>query len=184
MALFSLEQFLATWDGRKCDWDGRYGNTCVDIAQQYTHDVLGGVPLVGQYAVDIWSTFDPTAYRQHPYIPGWFARPGDLVIWTQNAVAQTTSAGHIAICVSATAAGLLSMDQDFPYGSACHLQYHPWDGVLGSLAPLLFSKNPPRNAADAVDTLSRHAASLTAVPSVADTNTFLQAVRMWPVCTT
>jgi hypothetical protein len=24
MALFSLEQFLATWDGRKCDWDGRY----------------------------------------------------------------------------------------------------------------------------------------------------------------
>lgn len=39
------------------DYDGAWGDQCVDLVQQYNKVIVGGPFLTGQAAKDIWETY-------------------------------------------------------------------------------------------------------------------------------
>lgn len=49
----TLEQYLTARLGTFPDFDGYYGAQCMDGAQMFNRDCVGGPPLVGN-AVDVW----------------------------------------------------------------------------------------------------------------------------------
>lgn len=184
----TLEQFIAKWQGRYCDYDSYYGPQCVDLANQYLGEVLSLPPLSGN-AVDLWETA-PASYTRVPNGPTNMPPPGAVIIWHQDAAAGTTQYGHVAVADEAITMAFISFDQNWPTGAPCHSQAHTYDGVTGWLLPPGLSTppssdkpGPPKNAADAVDTMLRHSTDLTAHPSVQGTNDLINSIRSWPVYT-
>lgn len=118
---------------RWLDYDGAYGAQCVDIINDYLDRVLGLAPVTGN-AVDIsrqvivghtWTANTPTNFP-----PAWA-----IVVWGRNVKAGTGEAGHVALCLDAGGAHLLTLDQNWPEGAACQATAHTFDGVLGWHAP-------------------------------------------------
>jgi CHAP domain len=128
-----LDQFIAAHTGQRLDFDGKFGAQCVDLVDYYARDVLG-IPIVWANAIDWWgkdATFE-----------GWTrnvwgnpsSRPsrGSIIVWGANARAGTGVFGHIAVGVDpGNGLSFTSFDQNYPTGSACHLQRHSYDGVIG-----------------------------------------------------
>jgi hypothetical protein len=129
-----LQEFIDTWNGRRCDFDNAYGSQCEDLAQYWNRDGVGAPPLTGN-AVDAWHSASATAYTRIPNAAGNAPSPGDIVIWQQSAAAGTGVYGHIAIAVHGDPHSFVSFDQNWPTGSPCHLQTHDYDGVIGWLHP-------------------------------------------------
>jgi hypothetical protein len=193
-AMMTLETFLATYTGHDVDYDHAYGAQCMDLANQYVTEVLG-LPALAGNAIDTFRAtagFAPIVNTAHNA-----PAPGDVVVWGgPNASVGTSQYGHIAICVDATPQTFHSFDQNWPEGSAPHIQEHSYTAVLGWLHPIratageppvppLPATTPaPATAAAAIAVLTRHAAALTEAPSVAGTNALLAAIkREWPVYT-
>ncbi len=158
----TFDAFMSKYSGRFVDVDHAFGAQCVDLANAYCMEVLGAPRLSGN-AIDIWRTA-PAARQRATNAPA----KGTIVIWGANAIAGTGVYGHIAIAVEDQGVSTFSsLDQNFPTGSPCHLQRHTYDGVIGWLIPTGIAPppapaaGPPKDAADAVDTLRRHSAALT-----------------------
>lgn len=146
MPLITLEQYLAQRLGTSPDFDGYYGAQCMDNAQMFNRDCVGGPPLIGN-AIDVWNTYPQAFYRRVPNDPLNVPSPGSVVIWAQNATVGTGIYGHIAIFVHGDAHTFVSCDVNWPEGSNCHLQNHSYDGVIGWLVPLRnVSGAPPKPA--------------------------------------
>jgi hypothetical protein len=54
----TIGEFIKKWNGKVCDFDGKYGSQCVDLYRMYVKEVLGypqSPPVEG--AKDIWNTY-------------------------------------------------------------------------------------------------------------------------------
>lgn len=130
----TLTQFLAKYTGTYTDFDNAYGPQCEDLAQQFNRDCVGGHAFTGN-AVDAWQTYDSADYARIPNADSNAPAPGDIVIWGQSTVAGTGIYGHIAVAVHGDSHSFVSLDQNWPTGSSCHLQTHDYAGVIGWLHP-------------------------------------------------
>jgi hypothetical protein len=128
----AINAFLADHDGVCVDFDGVYGDQCMDLAEYYNRDVVGA-PQIGGDAADAWYYYSDAFYFQIPNGPDNIPHFGDLIVWDTDV---GDGAGHIAICVEADETGFTSFDQNWPSDSCCHYQYHDsYDAVLGWLRP-------------------------------------------------
>jgi hypothetical protein len=137
------DQFKAYWmneaaNGRGADFDGWYGDQCVDLFNFYNRDVVGApflpTPDTGG-AADLFNDFTASDfYDRIAYTSGMKFQQGDAVIWAAN-TAVTGSAGHVGIFDAGDSASFNSLDQNYPTGSLPHLQHHDYRGVLGVLRP-------------------------------------------------
>lgn len=125
----TLQDFFNKYNGQGVDFDGAYGNQCVDLAQFYNHDVVGAPRLTGN-AVDIWNTYPKDFYDRIANTPTNAPVAGDIIIWGASVGGGF---GHIAICQSAGVSAFTSFDQNWPTGSKVHFQSHDYKGVLGWL---------------------------------------------------
>lgn len=133
--------FFDEWNGKACNPDGAYGNQCVDVADQFSTEVVG-IPLPPvNGAKDFWNK-NLIGYDKIPNTPTGVPVIGDVIIWGWGAF------GHVAIFKEGDENKFTSFDQDFPtqgyYDSAgnfigtgvCHFQDHNnYDGVLGWFHP-------------------------------------------------
>lgn len=138
-----MQDFINKWTGVGCDFDGWYGNQCVDLFNQYNQDVVGAdrlfTPTTGG-AADLWNDFagpGNVSYRKIENTPDGVPQEGDVIIWAAN-TAVTGGAGHVAIATAnCNVNSIDSFDQNYPTGSLPHVQHHPdYTGVLGWLRPL------------------------------------------------
>ena len=135
MAL-SLREFIDKWDGRGIDFDGYYGDQCMDLMHQYHVEVLGitdGRTLAAPSAKEVFLKFD-TRFNHHLFekidnTPTGVPEPGDIMLWGEGIGPW----GHVAIFVDGDVNSFNSFDQNFPTGSKCHIQKHNYSGVLGWL---------------------------------------------------
>jgi len=127
----TYQEFLYKWNGKPCDFDGYYGNQCVDLANQYNQDVIGAPRLTGN-AKDIWDTYPKDKYDRITNTPTGVPQKGDLVIW---GAMPGNSYGHIGIFDNGNVNTFISFDENFPAGSYSHLQNHNYNYVLGWLHP-------------------------------------------------
>jgi len=127
----TYEEFKNKYNGQPIDFDGAYGDQCVDLAQQYNKECLNGPFLVGDGAKDIFFTFPASIYECIYNEATNFPSQGDIVIWGT----LIGPWGHIAIFDHGDASSFVSFDQNWPLDSKCHFEGHDYYGVLGWLHP-------------------------------------------------
>jgi len=129
----TIEEFVEKYNGKGIDFDGYYGDQCMDLYRQYLKEVLEvpqTPPVVG--AKDIWYQPTPENFERVENTPNAVPSLGDIIIW--GTVLGTF--GHVAIFLEGNVNRFKSFDQNFPIGSKCHIQEHNYRGVLGWLKPV------------------------------------------------
>ncbi len=124
----NIENVFSLLDGIFVDFDGYYGDQCVDLVQVVNR--FYGAPALTGNAKDIWNIYPYVNYTKIVNSPDNFPVEGDIVIWGSGIGPN----GHIAVArKGSTGMVLNTFDQNFPIGSRCHSVVHTYNGVLGWL---------------------------------------------------
>jgi hypothetical protein len=175
----NVQEFFNKWNHVGADFDGAFGNQCVDLVQFYNQEVIGGPRLVGAGAKDIWDTYPRDFYDRITNTPTGVPIMGDIMIWGTAA----GPFGHIAVVQSADVNNFTSFDQNWPlqgvddgHGNfigtgVCHFQGHNYTSpaVLGWLHPKV-------RHLEANDALARIRTIVDAAGNDADTRTQIRAI--------
>ena len=140
-----IDSFFSRWLNRGANYDGVFGNQCVDVFKYYNREVVNG-PEVSGNAIAYWTNYPKAKYTK--ILNSWWAVPqkGDVMIWGANRVLPL---GHIAICSEASWYSFKSFEQNWPvkgyydkYGNhigtdVCHFVSHNYlsPKVIGWLHP-------------------------------------------------
>ena len=132
----TFQEFIDKWNGKGIDFDGAYGDQCMDLMHQFCVEVFGlsdGRILAAPAAKDVYlnypNTFGSQYFDKIDNTPTGIPQKGDIVFWGTK-IGQY---GHVAIFSEGDANKFKSFDQNFPIGSKCHIQDHTYNGVLGWL---------------------------------------------------
>ena len=134
----TLDDFVAKWLGKKCDFDGVNDGQCIDLARMYCREVLNTTlcpPLgLNGKAADIWTTYNTSSFTSILNSPTGVPSPGDLVIWDTSAGAGY---GHVDIFLSGNASSFIGLDQNWPTPSLVTKTPHTYlrPKVIGWLHP-------------------------------------------------
>jgi hypothetical protein len=142
MALITLDQFIAKYNGKYVDWDKAYGAQCVDLIRYYQIEVLGVPPEAipaNLTARQMFNTFPKEGNPWFnkivsPYGDPQIPKVGDIVFWGWYPF-LTTWAGHVAICTGAGGYQFISFDQNWGNPNFCRFVNHSYKGVMGWLTP-------------------------------------------------
>lgn len=134
MTTTDVQNWINAENGKWHDFDGYYGAQCTDLAQFYSR-FLGGHRFSGN-AINFYDQ-PGSFYTQIANSPDPNNVPqlGDIVVWSIG------SYGHVAICISADANGLTTLDQNWytanDTGSVAVVVRHDWTSrkVKGWLRP-------------------------------------------------
>lgn len=123
-------------EGKFLDYDKVYGAQCVDLVHYYyayfgkaSYATGNGCDFVNNKLPDGWTRIKNTA----DFVP----QPGDIAVWGK----ELSQYGHVAIILSADAHSFVSMDQNWPRGSACKKVTHNYNKFWGVIRPN-FSEPP------------------------------------------
>lgn len=135
-------------EGKFLDYDKVYGAQCVDLVHYYyayfgkaSYATGNGCDFVNNKLPDGWTRIKNTA----DFVP----QPGDIAVWGK----ELSQYGHVAIILSADAHSFVSMDQNWPRGSACKKVTHNYNKFWGVIRPN-FSE-PPSNPPNLFQLLGR-----------------------------
>jgi len=117
-------------EGKFLDYDKVYGAQCVDLVHYYyayfgkaSYATGNGCDFVNNKLPDGWTRIKNTA----DFVP----QPGDIAVWGK----ELSQYGHVAIILSADAHSFVSMDQNWPRGSACKKVTHNYNKFWGVIRP-------------------------------------------------
>lgn len=152
--MLTLDEFIAKYNSKGIDFDGAYGNQCMDLYRQYVKECIGGqqsAPVPS--AKDVWETYNKDTFERIPNTPTGVPSRGDVIIWGTTLGVH----GHIAVFVEGNQNSFNSFDQNYPLKSPCHIQPHTYKGVLGWLKPKTpTTTNPPNDEAkQAIETVKK-----------------------------
>ena len=137
----NVNEFFQAYNGKPIDFDGSWGNQCVDLYRQYCKEALEVIKqspgVLGAY--QIWNTYRKDDFDQIVNTPEGIPQVGDVIIWKK---ASTLPFGHVAVFKEGDVNTFLSFDQNWPTGSYCHFQNHSYKNVLGWLRPKNLIINP------------------------------------------
>lgn len=133
-----FDNFIKKYNGKAVDFDGRYGDQCVDLFRQYCKEVLGleKQPVGVGGAKDFWTNFhrDPALYNNFKLIPNtpmFIPRKSDVMIWGRSYGPY----GHIAVITEAGLMTFKAFSQNDPAGTKSHIKKYNYKNVLGVLRP-------------------------------------------------
>lgn len=103
--------------GKGLDYDGMYGNQCVDLIKYY----------YAYFGVAGYAMGDANVYMTNNLPSGWTRvygnyQPGDIAVWKTNhscSTCNTGSRGHVGIITSADSVGFNAVNQNFNSKSYC-----------------------------------------------------------------
>lgn len=138
--MLTTDQFVTKWNGKGIDFDGAYGDQCMDLMHQYIVEVLGltdGRILAAEYARYVYESFSNIFGNQYfekiantaTNVP----QKGDILFWKANVPGLTGIAGHVAIFINGDVNSFNSFDQNYPTATKCHIQHHTYAGLYGWL---------------------------------------------------
>ena len=131
----TLDEFVKKYNGKKVDFDGRYGAQCVDLFRQYCKDVLN-IPHTGGV---IGASELYTKYEKMPLEKKYFEKiefkgtppiAGDVVIFDKM---QGNPYGHVAIVIAADTNYIKVLEQDGYAQTGTKFAYWKYAHVLGFL---------------------------------------------------
>lgn len=94
--------FIQAYNNKYIDYDGAYGNQCVDLYNYYTAKFVGGKNIMVGWAPELYNAYDTRAYhRTGNNVPGAM---GYVAIFRPGG---STPSGHVAIVVGDNGNGTL-----------------------------------------------------------------------------
>lgn len=126
----TLTQFIKTYNGKKVDFDGKFGIQCVDLYRQYCKDVLGikqspaveGAKDIIDNPGELKITWDG--------VNADYSR-GDILIWDKTA---SNKYGHVAILVALyNTKYFIVLEQDGFVQDGCKLAFRSRENLRGCL---------------------------------------------------
>lgn len=128
-----IDDFIAKYKDRKVDFDGSYGNQCVDLYRQYVKEVLEFPQSPGvQGAYQIFNSAQDNLYEKILNTPSDIPQKGDIIIWKK----EYGGYGHVAIFVNGDVNHFRSFDQNYiGHLEPCQIVSHNYTNVLGWLRP-------------------------------------------------
>lgn len=134
----TFQQFIDKYKGKGVDFDGYYGDQCVDLFRQYVKEVLNQPqPRAIKGAKDFWTNYSTDAnlknyFQKIPNTPSGVPEKGDVMIWGSTYGRY----GHIAIVNWANVNQFQALSQNDPIGSKTALKNYSYNHILGWLKPL------------------------------------------------
>lgn len=131
----TLTEFVDKYNGKKIDFDSRYGAQCVDVFRQYCKDVLD-IPHTGGVvgAAELYTKYEEMPLEQKYFnklvYAGGKPEAGDVVIFGPT---KTNPYGHVAIVLGASAAEMAVFEQDGFKQDGAHVGSWNYARVLGFL---------------------------------------------------
>lgn len=124
----TLQDFITKYNGQYKDFDGEYGDQCMDLYRFYVQEVweLPQTPSV-QGASQVFDSLPP-GYDK--FTQGHIM-PGDVMTWTEKYAPN----GHIGIVVSSGPTTMQVFEQNNPIGSACGTHTHNYGNIKGWFRP-------------------------------------------------
>ena len=117
-------------EGKFLDYDGAYGAQCVDLIAYY-YKYLGQSKYVKGNGCDYVSNALPHGWIRIKNTADFVPEPGDIAVWGT----ELSAYGHVAIILSADVHSFVSMDQNWPRGSACKRVTHNYNKFWGVIRP-------------------------------------------------
>ena len=117
-------------EGKFLDYDGAYGAQCVDLIAYY-YKYLGQSKYVKGNGCDYVSNALPDGWIRIKNTADFVPEPGDIAVWGT----ELSAYGHVAIILSADVHSFVSMDQNWPRGSACKRVTHNYYKFWGVIRP-------------------------------------------------
>lgn len=135
----TFDEFIAKWIGKGIDFDGAYGDQCMDLMHQYCVEVLGltdGRILSAPAAKDVWNTnvYGKDKFTAIINTPTGVPNKGDIILFGT----EVGPYGHVAIVISATVNSFVSFDQNWNGHQYCERITHTYGGPQGVLGWLRY----------------------------------------------
>lgn len=125
-----MNDFINAWTGKYIPSRGGITGQCVSMVQKWAEDNgVGGTPVFPVAAAKDMVGARPDAFQWIANTPTGVPQTGDIIVWN-TAVGPY---GHTAIFIDGNASNFRSFDQNWPTGSAAHIQNHNYNGVVGWL---------------------------------------------------
>ena len=130
--------------GKYLDYDKAYGAQCVDLIKYY-YAYFGKASYARGNGCDYVSNALPAGWTRIKNTADFVPQPGDIAVWGT----ELSKYGHVAIILSANVHSFVSMDQNWPSGSACKQVTHTYSKFWGVIRPNFLSvANNPIGQAD------------------------------------
>jgi hypothetical protein len=125
----SIDQFIKETIGTFIDYDGVYGNQCVDLIKDYVDKVFGLNPWKSN-ACDYPQSYPQDQYELIEITPDAVPEKGDIVLFSN----EVGPFGHVSIALgNGDVNKFESLDQNWPLGSPVQITKHDYNGVIGWL---------------------------------------------------
>ncbi len=95
------QNFINQYNNKYIDYDGKYGNQCVDLYNYYTR-AIGGINIMVGYAPEIFNNYDTKAYKRIG--ANERGQTGMVAVFRPGG---STPSGHVAIVVGDNGNGTL-----------------------------------------------------------------------------
>ena len=117
-------------EGKYLDYDNAYGAQCVDLIKYY-YAYFGKASYAKGNGCDYVSNALPAGWTRIKNTADFVPQPGDIAVWGT----ELSKYGHVAIILSANEHSFISMDQNWPSGSACKQVTHTYSKFWGVIRP-------------------------------------------------
>ena len=129
-----LQNFVSNNNGKFLDFDGKYGNQCVDLARCWIKANGKNQPGGVSGAKDLFDKFEKDPILMKNYIkikntPLTIPKAGDIVIWNGSYGPY----GHVAVIIDANLMSFRAFSQNDPAGSCCAVKKYSYNKVSGFL---------------------------------------------------
>lgn len=124
--------------GKGLDYDGVYGNQCVDLIKYY----------YAYFGVAGYARGNAEAYRTNSVPPGWTRiyggyQPGDVVVWSPGLGGSDKTYGHIGIIDSIDEVGFNAVNQNYANKSYCTKNWFNNSCIACCIRPPYTPSTPP-----------------------------------------
>lgn len=131
----TLDEFVKKYNGKKVDFDGRFGCQCVDLFRQYCKDVLniphtGGVVGASELYTKYGVMEKEKKYFERIEFKGLPPKSGDVAIFKPTA---KNGFGHVAIVLSADNLSMTVFEQDGYAQTGAYITERKYYNALGFL---------------------------------------------------
>jgi hypothetical protein len=129
-----LDRFVSDWEGKFLNYGDSVPDQCFSVAQEWSNKYLGLHLFTGEHAAEIidqggtdYTRVDKNATNYPP--------PGAIVVFHEDqAPAEGIGpAGHVDVCISASASGFVGFDQNWGADKHCRRVNHDYAAVTGWL---------------------------------------------------
>lgn len=133
----TFDSFINKYNFKPLNFDGAYGNQCMDLMHYYCVEVLklAGVVLAAPTAYQAWLSTKWDYLFTRVYNSWWnMPKKGDIIFWNINHVAVVRDAGLMSFNSfdqNWPAQGYTDKNGNFIGTGVCHIQKHNYSGVAG-----------------------------------------------------